>query len=70
MELNRYEIVKRVIRKLDIKILKSLNDDKQLNSKELLTLIEIRGIYIKEYDGLTRNNNTHEMFKKENGYRK
>jgi len=69
MELNRYEIVERVIKKLDIKILKSLNDDK-LNSKELLTLIEIRSIYIKEYDGLTRSNNTHEMYKKENGYGK
>tara|TARA_R110001599_G_scaffold331865_3_gene546864 strand:- start:451 stop:660 length:210 start_codon:yes stop_codon:yes gene_type:complete len=69
MELNRYEFVERVIKKLDVKILKSLNEDK-LNSKELLTLIEIRDIYIKEYDGLTRSNNTHEMYKKENGYGK
>ncbi|MCZ2845096.1 MAG: hypothetical protein O2U61_01140 [Candidatus Bathyarchaeota archaeon] len=69
MELNRYEIVERVIKKLDIKILKSLNDDK-LNSKELLTLIEIRSIYIKEYEGLTRSKNTHEMFKNKNGYGK
>ena len=69
MELNRYETVERVIKKLDIKILKSLNEDK-LNSKELFPLIEIRSMYIKEYEELTRSRNTHEMFKKENGYEK
>lgn len=68
MELNRYEIVERVIYKLDKKILKFLNDD-TINSKELSFLIEMRSIYINEYEGLTRSNNTHEMFKKENGYK-
>ena len=69
MELNRYETVGRVIKKLDNKINKLLNDD-ILKSKELSILIDLRGIYIKEYEGLTRSKNTHEMFKKENGYGK
>ncbi len=69
MELNRYETVERVIKKLDRKIDKLLNDD-TMNSKELSLLIDLRSIYIKEYEGLTRSKNTHEMFKKENGYGK
>lgn len=69
MEINRYEIVERVINKLDKRIFKFLNEDK-LNSKELFSLIEIRSTYIKEYEGLTRSKETHEMFKKENGYGK
>ncbi|TLP73234.1 hypothetical protein [Maribacter sp. ACAM166] len=69
MELNRYETVERVIKKLDNKINKLLNED-ILKSKELSILIDLRGIYIKEYEGLTRSKNTHEMFKKENGYGK
>jgi hypothetical protein len=69
MELKRYETVERVIKKLDRKIDKLLNDD-ILNSKELSILIDLRSLYIKEYEGLTRSKNTHDMFKKENGYGK
>ena len=69
MELNRYETVKTVINKLDKIISKFLNEDKP-NSKELFTLIEMRNTYVKEFDGLTRSKNTHEMFKKENRYGK
>ena len=69
MELNRYETVQDVINQLDNRIQEFLNEDK-LNSKELFSLIEMRSIYIKEYEGLTRSKNTHEMFKKENGYEK
>lgn len=69
MEINRYDIVERVIKKLDSKILKSLNEDNP-NSKELISLIEMRSTYMEEYNGLTRSINTHEMFKKENGYKK
>ena len=63
MELNRYETVERVIIKLDNRILKLLNNE-VLNSKELSTLIDLRSIYMKEYDGLTRSKNTHDMFNK------
>lgn len=69
MELNRYETVERVIKKFDNRINKLLNDD-IMNSKDLSILIDLRGTYIKEYDGLTRSKNTYEMFKKENGYEK
>jgi hypothetical protein len=69
MELNRYETVKSVINKLDKKIDKFLNEDKP-NLKELFSLIEMRSTYIIEYEGLTRSKDTHEMFKKENGYGK
>jgi len=63
MELNRYETVERVINKLDNRILKLLNNE-VLNSKELSTLIDLRSTYMKEYDGLTRSKNTHDMFNK------
>lgn len=63
MELNRYENVERVISILDKRINKILKEDK-LNPKELVTLIDIRTIYIKEYDGLTRSKNTREMYEK------
>jgi len=63
MELNRYETVKSVINKLD----KFLKEDKP-NLKELFSLMEMRSTYILEYEGLTRSKDTHEMFKKENGY--
>ena len=63
MELNRYENVERVIRVLDIRIGKLLKLEK-MDLKELSTLIELRSIYTKEYDGLTRSKNTHEMYEK------
>ena len=63
MELNRYENVETVISILDKRINKILKEDK-LNPKELVTLIDIRTIYIKEYDGLTRSKNTREMYEK------
>ena len=63
MKLNRYEIVKRVINKLDNRIFKFLNDD-NLNSKELISLMEMRSMYIKELDGLTRSMNTKKMYEK------
>lgn len=66
-ELNRYENVERVIRILDQRIIKLMMDDK-MNIKDLESLIDVRVIYVKELDGLTRGNNTGEMFKKENGY--
>ena len=69
MKLNRLKIVEKIIKKLDIRILNFLNED-ILNSKELSILVDLRGIYIKEYEGLTRSKDTHEMFKKENGYGK
>jgi len=69
MELNRLKIVQKIIKKLDIRILNFLNEDTP-DSKELLTFIELRSIYIQEYEGLSKSINTHEMFKKENGYGK
>ncbi len=69
MKINRYKNVQRVLCVLDKRINKLLISEK-LNPKELVTLIDIRAIYIKEYDGLIGSKNTHDMFEKENGYGK
>lgn len=61
MKLDRYENVERVVRILDLRINILLKDDK-LNSKELLILMEVRSIYVKELDGLTRSMNTKKMY--------
>ena len=66
MKLDRYENVERVVRILDLKINKLLATDK-LNTKDLLTLMEVRSIYIKELDGLNRSMNTKKMYEKKNG---
>ena len=66
MKLDRYENVERVISVIDKRINKLLIQDK-LNPKELGTLIEIRIIYIKEYEGLNRSMNTKKMYEKKNG---
>ncbi len=43
MDLTRYNVVERVIKKLVIKILEFLNTD-NINTKELFSLIEMREI--------------------------
>ncbi len=67
MELNRYDNVKGVIRILDLKILNILKT-KNTNTKELSNLVEIRNVYLEEYEGLVKSMEISEMFKRKNGY--
>ncbi|MGM1056318.1 MAG: hypothetical protein ACQEWG_10585 [Bacteroidota bacterium] len=67
MELNRYENVKGVIRIIDLKIFNILKT-KNMNTKELSSLVEIRNIYLEEYEGLVKSIEISETFNRKNGY--
>lgn len=63
MELNRYENVKKVIKLLDLKILRVLNQD-DTNLEKLRTFTDMRNIYTKELNGIEKGKRTQDMFKK------
>ncbi|WP_289063834.1 hypothetical protein [uncultured Zobellia sp.] len=67
MKLNRYEKVREVICILDERITKLLIEE-DVDHKKLMTLIDVRTIYVKEYEGLTRSKETKDMYTKKNGY--
>ncbi len=69
MELNRYENVKRVVKILDLKIFNLLNT-KNMNIKDLSNLVEVRNIYLEEYEGLVKSMEISEMFERKNGYKR
>lgn len=68
MKMERYENVKRILKILDLKIYNQLKEE-DMNLDKISDLVELRGIYLSEYEGLQKSLQINNTFNKKYGYK-